>query len=251
MAQCRQDSDPPQLPRGLTICISLWGTHGDPHYVGLNALELYDAQALRIPLTPDQISAVPASINELPDVQAHGVHDSRTPDKLVDGVNDTWEAQHMWLAPYTFGVPNRIFIFLDEPVTLSIIKVWNYARTPSRGAAEMMLSMDGSIVFQGYLKAAPEQGAPGSSSFGQSILLCGKPELIAAEKGRVYSSREEQHVLLVNERKVVEGASILVAEQQAGKAAGPLSLSASTSTPFTLPSAKRPATSIPAKALRR
>ncbi len=67
----------------------------------------------------------------------------------------------------------------------------------------------------------------------------------------MYSSREEQHVLLVNERKVVEGASILAAEQAAGKAAGPLSLSASMSTPFVMPAAKRPTTSIPGKAMKR
>lgn len=31
-------------------------------------------------------------------------NDARTPDKLVDGSNDTYDASHMWLAPIFPGV---------------------------------------------------------------------------------------------------------------------------------------------------
>ena len=41
------------------------------------------------------ISAYPDSVNVLDKI--HG--DVRTPDKLIDGINDTLDGGHMWLAP--------------------------------------------------------------------------------------------------------------------------------------------------------
>jgi hypothetical protein len=54
--------------------------------------------------------------------------DARTLDKLYDGVNDTYDDKHMWLAPFTIGEPNTVFIIFDYPVTLSMVKVlWRAA----------------------------------------------------------------------------------------------------------------------------
>ena len=44
---------------------------------------------------PLDIAAYPESVNILEGVTG----DVRTPDKLVDGVYDTDDARHMWLAP--------------------------------------------------------------------------------------------------------------------------------------------------------
>ena len=41
------------------------------------------------------IAAYPESVNVLSDITS----DVRTPDKLIDGVNDTVDGRHMWLAP--------------------------------------------------------------------------------------------------------------------------------------------------------
>lgn len=49
--------------------------------------------------------------------------DIRTLDKLYDGVNNSWKDSHMWLAPYSPGKPNLIFIYFDERVTISCLKV--------------------------------------------------------------------------------------------------------------------------------
>lgn len=54
--------------------------------------------------------------------------DIRTLDKLYDGVNNTWDDSHMWLAPYSphhaqIGNPNLIFLYFDTPLTVSLVKV--------------------------------------------------------------------------------------------------------------------------------
>lgn len=41
------------------------------------------------------IAAYPESVNVL----SENASDVRTPDKLIDGVNDTVDGRHMWLAP--------------------------------------------------------------------------------------------------------------------------------------------------------
>lgn len=46
------------------------------------------------------ISAYPDSVNALNGVEK----DVRTPDKLIDGVNDTMDGRHMWLAPILPGI---------------------------------------------------------------------------------------------------------------------------------------------------
>ena len=251
MAQCRQDSDPPALPRGLTVCISLTATHGDLYYVGLNAIELYDESGARIALDAGQVLAVPESINSLENVAG----DCRTPDKLVDGYNSTWDATHMWLAPYLRGNPNHIYVVFEKPVTLSMIKIWNYARTPARGASETYVWVDGALVYAGYLRPAPPSptSTPADSAaapdFGQTIMLHATPAMMTAERHNVYSVREEQHCLLVNERKVVEGQSIVLREKQSVSSATAAGVASGAAAGGTLQagstSLQRPVTSIP------
>lgn len=83
-----------------------------------------------------QVSATPASINELAEYAA----DPRTPDKLVDGVNMTCDDLHVWLAPYTKGAVNRISITLDSVQDLGMLRVWNYNKNrihSQRGARKV------------------------------------------------------------------------------------------------------------------
>ena len=43
--------------------------------------------------------------------ELEGVSDDiRTPDKLIDGVNDTYDGRHMWLAPILPGIVNFSFL---------------------------------------------------------------------------------------------------------------------------------------------
>ena len=74
------------------------------------------------------IAAYPDSVNVLETVQ----NDVRTPDKLIDGVSDTTDGCHMWLAPILPGIvgisscdchiENRRHFFMIEmhPPTVSL-----------------------------------------------------------------------------------------------------------------------------------
>lgn len=80
--------------------------------------------------------------------------DVRTPDKLVNGVNVTYDDRNMWLAPCAPGVPCYIFLMLDEAQALGGIKFWNYAKTPSRGVGHLQVYVDHRLTFDGHLKPA-------------------------------------------------------------------------------------------------
>lgn len=104
----QQDFATPLLPVGYTLMIVILSTHGDASYVGLNGIEIvqHDGRVVSVPFSA--VAADPDSVNVLPGASGD---DPRTPDKLLNGVNNTWEgagaAGCSWQSPLLIRAEQR------------------------------------------------------------------------------------------------------------------------------------------------
>lgn len=84
-----------------------------------------------------------------------------------------------------------IDILFDQPIMLSMVKFWNYKRTPSRGAAHVSISLDGAIVYDGLLrKATPDASQPEQQC--QSVVFTNDPRLLSGEMANVHNVQESE-----------------------------------------------------------
>lgn len=101
------------------------------------------------------MKAVPPDINVLPGYGS----DPRTVDKIVDGNYLTKDDMHVWLAPFSpQGPPNTITFYLYNAVRISMIRIWNYNKSrihSFRGVREIVLTLDGDLIFTGEISKAP------------------------------------------------------------------------------------------------
>lgn len=139
----------PELPSGNLLTINILSTWGDPHYVGLMGIEIFDksGHVVRLSNVENQIWANPADINVLseygmlflwlsfllPSFSSPLDSDPRTVDNLLDGVNHTSDDLHAWLAPFTRGQDHFIYIEFDEVIQLLLS--WSHESFRGRQSA--------------------------------------------------------------------------------------------------------------------
>ena len=147
----------PDQPQGRVLRLNLLSTWGDQNYIGLCGIEFWDSNgnAISFPHAKIQISGHPSGLAVLPEYK----EDIRTLDKLVDGVYRTCDDSHAWLAPYHPGESHYILIDFLQPVTLSLIRIWNFNKSrilSYRGVKDIEIFFDDKhFIFKGRLQKAP------------------------------------------------------------------------------------------------
>lgn len=235
----RQDYEVPFLPCGQLLKFTLIDNFGDGHYIGLDGIELFDEQNVRLVVDGKRatVTAVPHSLQDL------GSSDPRTPEKLffdAAGTNGAapGEANHIpFLAPiarcmtkqereaagnrvqttkgrdgvdkkdFSFYQDNVVFVLFAAPIRLSLVRIFNYAKDTGRGVKTLAIHIDGKLVYMGNLLPATvectAQGSKGPERRGQSIVMTFDPKIARGEREKVPSSIGlEQDVLCIDERVV-------------------------------------------------
>ncbi|DBA02328.1 TPA: hypothetical protein N0F65_006203 [Lagenidium giganteum] len=220
----RQDYEAPMYPQGFTLKLIFWSTWGDPYYLGLNGLEIYDYHGRKLTERPAIIMAKPFSVGEV-----HGNSDMRVPSNLLNGLNkNTWDGRDTWLAPLASSLGlahgNQVYIVFDHPVVISMIKIWNYSKSPERGAKDVDIYLDDLHLFSGSLRKAPMAFDGHARSkhqvvqeFSQPILFSASQAQVDTEKRKVwYCGSEEQDVLCINEGQVMQESKAMYRDPDPG-----------------------------------
>ena len=197
-----QQYETPVHPTGSLLKIVILRNHGDRGLVSIDGLLLYDGGGWPIFVDDDMIKASPFAYVSSPA--------QRSRARGFEAV-----CLEGWAAP--LAARSTLYVLFEEPVTLSLVKIFNCSRRPDRGARDIELYIDDEVVFKGSLNAAPAQACGeglvhlfydtrGAADGGchQSVLFTNDPEICERERGSIPEVEEEMLFL--------DGGSVAVSE---------------------------------------
>ncbi|EFJ17661.1 hypothetical protein SELMODRAFT_114454 [Selaginella moellendorffii] len=205
----------PLFPSGHVIKFVLLSTWGDHQYLGLNGIELFDELGQSVPVLKRILRALTYAtdnVHVLPDMTTH----FSNPEKLFNGVNNTWDTQNMWLSVRDYTEGNQIYLYFNEPVMLSLVKIWNYSRNPTFGVREIEILVDDLLVYKGYVRkaiAANSRHLIDSEICPHSILFSSDEQTLRDNEDNVFycGGVPNTDIILINDNYVVsDGSNALV-----------------------------------------
>lgn len=228
--QLKQDYECTSPPCGLLWTFTFFENYNDGYYMGLDAIEFFDMKGNRMDILGSYgatIYAVPYSIGDLTPQNLDS--DPRTPDRLFTISHDNDPSLTSWLAPLSrcmtdaerascarrvrlqksngyisdeplsFPLNNTLFIQFQFPVQVSMIKLKNYSKHPTRGVSSFSLSVDNYLLFMGTLAKASEK-----SQTHKSLVFTSDQMVARFEKENTqYCGSSEHDVLCINEKQVM------------------------------------------------
>jgi len=189
----QQQYETPVHPCGFVFRFVLVGTWSDVHYIGLDGIELCDLSGAS--LRPKRAHSNHGSVRNLKGME----NDIRTEENLCHG--HPGKSGRMWLAPLVRGQPNTVELFFDEPTQIAFIRLWNYSRTPGRGARDIEFYVDDLLVYQGILRQAEATSQDKSC---ESVLFTTNAEIVASQRQHVYVPTADELFTCIDDGRRVD-----------------------------------------------
>lgn len=230
-----QETDATPYPVGHTLKLVFSSSCGDPYYVGLDALALYDAAGVRICVRPWQVHALPSSVAASASDTAGDVRTAanlafapppdyppgtaaecvRRRDDVALYRSGPFPVARAWLAAMLPTPPdagskpcNMLVIDFDEPQCISLVRFFNYSKDVPRGVGCVELWLDGEQLYAGEVLPARGPSSTQSTATGeglracQSVVFSDHADVIAgevnAERVVAHLGSREQDVLCFN-----------------------------------------------------
>jgi protein JBTS26 len=122
---------------------------------------------------------------------------------LASSLNDIQPSSSPSLTSSLSSEENEVNIAFERPHVISALKFFNYSKTPTRGARDISLYMDGLLVISTSLAAASSSSSSSSSSHHQTILFTNDKGYVNQESKFVrYCGQNEQDVMCIDEKVI-------------------------------------------------
>lgn len=166
------------------LSLTIESTWGDRSYVGIGGLEVLTGRnSVAARIDGDMVDADPRDLSVI-----GCFDDARTPDKLVNGINETTDDSNFWLIPFSKGSCHRVTIDLGSTCGVAGLRLWNYNKSPEdalRGAKVISVWADNKYVGQLVARIAP--GCDGVN-FGQTVYFKDLPNFVGPPSNKLVKS---------------------------------------------------------------